>query len=100
MTGQFDQHALDILASEVSDLMWRVHRAQEMIRKVERADDTQALKNFIALSPWANPECLPTFSRRIPGGRVPPSRPEPPPHPSPRPLPPGVPSPRRSPEAR
>lgn len=90
-----DRRALDILAGEVSELMWRVHRAQETIRQVERADDTQALRNFIALSPWANPECLPVFQRRIPGGRVPspgPSQPQ-------RALPQGVPSPRRSPEA-
>lgn len=68
--SQFDRRALDILAGEVSDLMWRVHQAREMIRQIERADDGQALKNFIALAPFANPECLPVFERRIPGGRV------------------------------
>lgn len=90
-----DSRALDILAGEVSDLMWRVHRAREMIRQVERADDAQALRNYIALSPFANPECLPAFERRIPGGRVPPPRPAQ----TQRPLPQGAPSPRRSPEA-
>lgn len=94
MTQGFDRRALDILAGEVNDLMWRVHRAQEMVRQVERADDEHALRNFIVLSPYANPECLPPFARRIPGGQLPlpASAPQ-------RPLPQGVPSPRRSPEA-
>jgi hypothetical protein len=93
--SQLDRRALDILASEVSDLMWRVHRAQEMIRQVERADDGQALINFAALAQFARPECLPVFERRIPGGRPPPPRPAQPA----RPVPDGVPYPRRSPEA-
>ena len=95
MTGEFDRRALDILAGEVSDLMWRVHRAQEMVRQVERADDTQALRNYIALSPFARPDCLPAFERRIPGGQLPPPGPAQPR----RPVPDGIPYPRRSPEA-
>jgi hypothetical protein len=91
MTGKFDQRALDILAGEVSDLMWRVHRAQEMIRQVERADDGQALVNFAALAQFARPECLPAFSRRIPGGQLPPPAPAQPQ----RPVPDGIPYPRR-----
>lgn len=98
MTGKFDQRALDILAGEVSDLMWRVHRAQEMIRQVERADDEHVLRNFIALSPFANPEFLPVFERRIPGGRVPLPAVQPPDPPR-RPVPDGIPYPRRSPDA-
>jgi hypothetical protein len=94
--GSPDSRALDVLANEVSELMWQVHRAQEMIRQVERADDTQALINFAALAQFANPECLPTFERRIPGGRVPQSvRPTQPA----RPVPDGIPYPRRPTEA-
>ena len=99
MSQDFDRRALDILAGEVSDLVWRVHRAQEMIRQVERADDTQVLINFIALSPYANPECLPVFERPLQGGRVPPPPTQPAPARPPRPVPDGIPYPRRSPDA-
>lgn len=73
------------LLDELDDLRRRVsmHSAPS-----GRASDFEVLRNFAALAQFANPECLPTFERRIPGGRVvKPAQPA-------RPVPDGIPYPR------
>lgn len=93
--GGQDLPLLDQLAAEVASLAQRVQDAltaqpASVSDEGKRGSDLQALRNLIALAPFANPRLLPLLRRHVRAPR-PTLRPLPPPPPTP---PRGIPHPR------